>query len=113
MNIDQLDHQIEEIEQELLRDDPTLDRQFAQLDRVNRRQDATVFMLLVSSAVFLVIGVATMSMIAWVVGVVSFVAAFSVDTRDERLLRDSHRSQLAGTHRLMRRRRGRARAIRL
>ena len=92
MDLDRLDHRIEKIEHELLRDDPTLGKQFAKLDPANRRHDATVFTLLVSTAVFLTVGLATTSILAWLVGVVSLVAAFSVDTRHERQLRAIRRS---------------------
>ena len=95
MNIDQFDHQhrIDEIERELLRDDPALGKQFARLDQVNRRHDATVFMLIVSSVVFLMIGLVTMSALPWLLGVIGLVASFSVDTRHERELREFRRTR--------------------
>ncbi|MFP5488408.1 MAG: DUF3040 domain-containing protein [Acidimicrobiia bacterium] len=92
MDVEELDHRIEEIEHELLRDDPTLKERFVTLDPVVRRHDATVSTLLVASTVFLMIGLATTSLVAWLVGAVSFVAAFSVDTRHERRLRALRRS---------------------
>jgi hypothetical protein len=95
MNINELDTRVDEIERQLLRDDPSLDRQFARLDPANRRHDVTVFAMLVSSAAFLMIGLATMSIVAWLVGVVAFVASLSVDTRLERELRAIRRSSSA------------------
>lgn len=100
MNDDQLDHRIGEIELELLRDDPAFGGQFAQLDPANRRHDAAVFTLLVSSAVFLTIGLATTSAAAWLIGVVSFVVSFAVDARHERLVQAVRRpTELAHHHR--------------
>ncbi len=96
MNVDQLDLRIEEIENELLRDDPTLDKQFAQLDPVYRWHDATVFMLLATSAGFLMTGLATMSMAAWLAGVISVITAFTIDTRHERELRVARRAAELG-----------------
>lgn len=92
MNIDQIDRRIRKIDHQLVRDDPALGKQFAQLGPVSRRHDAAVFTLLVFSAVFLMIGLATMSVVAWLVGVASFVASFSVDMRYERRLRVIRRS---------------------
>lgn len=92
MNVDELDRRIEDIERELLRDDPTLGKQFAKLDPVYRWHDATVFMLLAASAVFLMIGLAAMSIAAWLAGAISVVTAFTVDARHERALRAARRS---------------------
>lgn len=63
-----------------------------ELARVSRRHDPTVALLLVVSVVSLVVGIATLAIGAWLVGVVSLVTAFSVDTRHERELRDLRRS---------------------
>ncbi len=93
MNIRQLDRQIDEFEHELLRVDPALGRRFEKFDQVTRRRDATVFALLVSSAVLLMIGLATMSIVAWIAGAVSLVASFSIDTRHERELRELRRAR--------------------
>ena len=84
MDVDQVERRIKEIEQQLLRDEPELGRQFAKLDSVNRLHETTVFTLLVSSAVFLMIGLATMSVVAWLIGVVSFAGSFAVDARHQR-----------------------------
>ncbi len=87
------DSQIVEIRRISSRPTPTVVGVLApELPRVPRRQDPTVALLLVSGVVFLVVGVATMSIIAWLAGVVSFVTAFTVDTRHERELRDVRRS---------------------
>lgn len=107
MNGDPLDHQLVEIEQDLLRDDPTLDRQFAALDPVYRWHDATIFMLFAASAVSLAIGLATMSIAAWLAGAMSAVTAFTIDARHERELEETrraielglpHRSRRFSTH---------------
>ena len=96
MNVDQLDRRIEEIEQELLRDDPTLGEQFAKLDPVDTRHDALVVGLLAASAVFLMIGLSTMSIAAWLAGAISIVTAFTVDIQHESRLRDARRSAELG-----------------
>ena len=106
MHDDQLDDRIDEIEQELLRDDPAFGRQFAQLRPANGRHEAAVLTLLVSSAVFLMIGLAATSVAAWLIGVVSFVASFAVDARHERLVQAVRRpTELAHRHRAVGRRR--------
>lgn len=87
------DRQIVEIKRISSRPAPTVGVVTPELTRVPRRHDPTVALLLVSSVVLLVVGVATMSIVAWLAGVVSLVAAFSVDTRHERELRDFGRSR--------------------
>ncbi len=96
MNVDQLDRRIAEIEQELLRTDPTLDQQFAKLDPGDRWHDAAVFTLLAASAVFLMIGLSTMSIVAWFAGATSVIAAFTIDARHEREMRAARRSAELG-----------------
>lgn len=98
MDIDQLDRRINEIERGILRDHPTLDREFAKLDHVDRWHDATVFLLLAASAVFLMIGLSTMSTTAWVAGGISVATAFTVDARHERELQAARRSIELGLH---------------
>ncbi len=83
---------------------PTADDLTLQLALVPQRPDPTIALLLVSSVVFLVVGMAAASIIAWVAGVVSLATAFSVDTRHERELRDvrllRERNHLRRRHRI-------------
>ena len=92
MNADALDRRIEEIERQLLRNEPTLGTQFTKRDPVNRRREAIVDTLLVSSFLSLMIGLATMSIIAWLAGAVSLIASFSIDMRHERKSRAIRRA---------------------
>jgi hypothetical protein len=85
--------QIAEIRRISSRPAPNVGVLTPELPRVRRRHDPTVALMLLSSIVFLVVGVATMSIVAWLTGVGSLVAAFSVDTRHERELRDFRRSR--------------------
>lgn len=87
------DRQIADIRRISSRPAPAVGVLTPELPCVRRRHDPTVALLLVSSVVFLVVGVATVSIVAWLAGVVSLVAALSVDTRHERELRDFRRSR--------------------
>lgn len=87
----QRDREIVEIERTSLPRHPNFREQIPELARGPRRHDPTIALLLVLSVVFLVVGLAITSIVAWVAGVTSVVAAFSVDTRQERELRDSRR----------------------
>ena len=74
------DRQIVEIMRISSRPASTVGVMTRELTRVPRRHDPTVALLLVSSVVLLVVGVAAMSIVAWLAGVVSLVAAFAFDT---------------------------------
>jgi hypothetical protein len=87
------DRQIVEIRRISSRPGPAVGDLTPELPRLPRRHDPTVAVLLVSSVVFLVVGVATMSIVAWLAGVVSLVTAFTVDTRHERELRELRRTR--------------------
>jgi len=88
-----LDRQIVEIERTSSRRAPNLGDQTPELARGPRRHDPTIALLLVLSIVFLVVGVATGSIGAWLPGVISLLAALSIDARHERELRDHRRSR--------------------
>ena len=92
MHADQLDHQVVRVRRITSRPTSGAGDLTPELAGVPRRYDPTVALLLVSSVVFLVVGIATMWIIAWLAGVVSLVAAFSVDTRHAREGRDRRRS---------------------
>lgn len=81
---DQLDNRIDEIERELCRDDPAFGERFERLDGHHPRRDLAVFALLALSAVLFAVGVATMSPIAWAVGIAGYLSSFALDTRFDR-----------------------------
>ena len=83
---DQLARQIDELEQNLRRDDPALAQQFNMLDRAHRRIEVTVFSLLAAAVVLLAIALATTSPVAGLCGIVAYVAAFGVYNHDLRKL---------------------------
>jgi hypothetical protein len=84
----QLDGQSHEIEQVLCCAVAPSTRRFETLDRTDSRHDALVALLLAASAPFLAIGLATMSLSAWLVGVSACIAALSIEGRRERHLRE-------------------------
>ena len=83
---DQLARQIDELEQNLRRDDPALAQQFSKLQRAHRRIEVTVFSLLAAAVVLLAIALATTSPVAGLGGIVAYVAAFGVYDRHLRKL---------------------------
>lgn len=85
--------EIVEIERTSSWSEPTVGSPSPALPRGSRRHDSTVAPLLVLSVGFLIAGVAIPSIVPWFAGVVSLVAAFSVDARHERELRDARRSR--------------------
>lgn len=91
MNIDQLDQQIDEFEQALHREDPSLSKRLRKLERGSTRNDLTVFSLLVISAVLFWIGLANQSPVAFAIGAAAFVASFLVDSLHERTLDEPSR----------------------
>lgn len=97
MNNDQLVRQIDELEQALLSDDPSLSKRFRKLQHDNTRNDVAVFSLLAISAVLLAAGLATLSLTASCVGVAAYLASFLIDNRHERRLRGSFRNETKDT----------------
>ena len=91
------DRQMNEIKRTSSWRDPNVGDRTPELARVRRRHDSTIALLFVLSVLCLVAGVAMASIGAWLVGVVSFVLALSVDTRHERELRDIRRSSELGS----------------
>lgn len=75
---DQLARQIDELEQNLRRDDPALAEKFNKLQRAHTRIDVAVFSLLAAAAVLLAIALATTSPVAGFGGIAAYVAAFGV-----------------------------------
>ena len=97
MNNDQLARQIDEIEQALLSDDPSLSKRFRKLQQDNTRNDVAVFSMLAISAVLLAAGLATLSPFAWGAGGAAYVASFLIDNRHERRLRRPFRADTKDT----------------
>jgi hypothetical protein len=85
--------EIVEIERTSSWSEPTVGSPSPALPRGPRRHDPSVAPLLVLSVVFFIAGVAIPSIGPWFAGVVTVVAALSVDTRHERELRDARRSR--------------------
>jgi hypothetical protein len=75
---DELARQIDELEQNLRREDPSLAQQFNKLQRAHTRMDIAVYLLLAAAAVLLAIALATTSAVAGIGGIVAYVAAFGV-----------------------------------
>jgi len=79
MDSEHVNQQIDEIERQLRIDDPAVVRRV----ELRRRREAThafaVFALLASSAVFLVVGLATLSPVVYCAGAAAFLAAFLAD----------------------------------
>jgi hypothetical protein len=78
INSDKLARQLEELEQDLRRDDPALVEQFNRLQRARTRTDVAVFSLLAVAAVLLAIALAITSAVAGLGGIVAYAAAFGV-----------------------------------
>lgn len=89
MHGEELERKIYEIEMELLRADPSLDKRFGLLDPVRRSHEIVVLTLTVLSALLLAVGLIVLSSPAFLAGAACFVAAFVVDSRDERRYRQS------------------------
>ena len=87
INNDELARQIDELEQNLRRDDPALAQQFNKLQRAHTRNDVAVFSLLAAAAVLLAVALATTSRVAGLGGVAAYLASFLVDNRHQRRLR--------------------------
>lgn len=83
---DQLARQIDELEQNLRRQDPALAQRFDKLQRASRRNDVAVFSLLAAAAVLLAAALATTSPVAGLGGIMAYVAAFGVYNRHLRKL---------------------------
>ena len=86
---DQLARQIDDLEENLRRDDPALAQQFNKLQRAHTRNDVTVFSLLAAAAVLLAIALANTSRVAGLSGVAAYLASFLVDNRHQRKLREA------------------------
>jgi hypothetical protein len=87
---DQLARRINELEQSLQRDDPSLAKELRKLEQRDNRNAVAVFSLLVISAGLLATSFATTSttaLAAWVGAGTAYLASFLVDHRHQRKLR--------------------------
>ena len=82
----QVTRQIDELEENLRRDDPALAGQFNRWQRAHTRNDVAVFSLLVVAVALLAIALATTSSVAWLGGFAAYVASFGVNQRHLRKL---------------------------
>jgi urea transporter len=84
MNDDQVSRRVEEIERGLVHDDPAFVQRLSALQRAETGTIVTVFLLLAGSVVLLTIGLATLSLPAWVAGCLAFVMSVTVDEHHKR-----------------------------
>jgi hypothetical protein len=79
MNNDNRETQIERLERFQNQRHPALSNQFSQLERGSARASMSVVSLLVLSVALLAIGLATLSLVAFGIGVAAFITSFLVD----------------------------------
>lgn len=87
MNEEQVSRTINEIEQALKREDPAFVRRLHALRRAEIGTVVTVALLLVSGAVLLTVGLATLSWLAWGGGLLALLTSVVVDERHKHTLR--------------------------
>jgi hypothetical protein len=89
MNEQQVDARLDELEQELMVDDPAFVHRMVRVERHDKVNVVIVFVLLAVGAVLLTAGIATALVIPWLAGVASLLTALLVDGHHRRTLRDS------------------------
>jgi hypothetical protein len=89
MNEQQVDELVDELERELMVDDPEFVHRMVRVQRDEKVNFVIVFVLLAVGAVLLTVGIATALVIPWLAGVASLLAAVLVDGHYRRTLRDS------------------------
>lgn len=87
MNDEQISRAIDQIEQALCDDDPAFVRKVRALRRAEIGTVITVALLLVSGAVLLTVGLATLSWMAWGGGLAALLASVVVDEHHKHTLR--------------------------
>jgi hypothetical protein len=87
MNEQQADEMFDELERELMVDDPELVHRMVRVERQDRVNVFIVFVLLAVGAVLLTMGIATADVIPWLAGVASLLTAVLVDNHHKRTLR--------------------------
>jgi DUF3040 family protein len=84
MNDRQVQAAIHDLERRLREDDPEMVRRFHTVQRMELITAIAVMVLLAAGAVFLTVGIATTSPIAWVLGLASLFASIAVDNYHKR-----------------------------
>ena len=87
MNDDQVSRALDEIERSLCQDDPALERRLRAFRRAEIGTVLTVALLLVSGAVLLTVGLATLSWMAWGAGLIALLTSVLVDEHHKHALR--------------------------
>jgi hypothetical protein len=87
MNDDQVSRALDEIERSLCQDDPAFERRLRAVRRAEIGTVLTVALLLVSGAVLLTVGLATLSWMAWGGGLVALLTSVLVDEHHKHALR--------------------------
>jgi hypothetical protein len=83
----QLARQIDELDQLMRHEDPSLWKRFRRLNQTWTRIEVAVFALIVLTAVLFATALAVSSVVAWFAGLGAFLAASFVDNRHRRALR--------------------------
>jgi hypothetical protein len=87
MNDDQVSRALDEIERSLCQDDPAFERRLRAVRRSEIGTVLTVALLLVSGAVLLTVGLATLSWMAWGAGLIALLTSVLVDEHHKHALR--------------------------
>jgi hypothetical protein len=87
VNDEHVEAEVAEIERALRVEDPHFVRRINATCRADSCVVVTVFLLLAAGAVLLTIGVATVSLVPWLLGLASLVAAVGVDDHHKKALR--------------------------
>jgi hypothetical protein len=87
MNDDQVSRALDEIERSLCQDDPAFERRLRAVRRAEIGTVLTVALLLVSGAVLLTVGLATLSWMAWGGGLIALLTSVLVDEHHKHALR--------------------------
>jgi hypothetical protein len=87
MNDEEVRAEVDQIERALRDEDPAFVRRVHAVCRHEACTVVTVFLLLAAGAVLLTVGVATVSLIAWLLGLGALVTAVVVDDHHKKALR--------------------------
>jgi hypothetical protein len=87
MDDEQVSRAVAEMEQALQAEDPGFVRRVDAVRRADNASCVAVFLLLAAGAVLLTVGVATVALVPWTLGLASLVAAVVVDDHHKKALR--------------------------
>ena len=87
MDDEQVRAEVAEMERALRVEDPRFVRKMHAACRADACAVVTVFILLAAGAVLLTVGVATVALVPWLLGLASLVAAVAVDDHHKKALR--------------------------